>query len=419
MRISTPLLSIANQHENNALVIERFLELDDWKILEITDEIPFDTQIACPTDGNKLNPVCILTSNKNTQTVRIGSCALCGYAGYMDRPTKEWMRRFYADKWDGGLSVNIEADVAARREQFLRQGADITKQKRVTQLLTFLKRCPISKNRPVLEIGCGYGIGLTLFQKLGFKQIYGVENSRHRAEIASRAYGITAYTGAFEDTSVQQACRAAGPFGLIVSHHVMEHVYDPQEIIRCAADMQEEGDYLIVSLPNQTGEPSMMTLLFLPHLHSFTKESFACLLERNGYTLLDDMFTRKKEIFFLARKGKSKGITYPPAEMPSNYSIKKFTQSLGFEKNHISQSRRLWWYRPLGLDRGGQLPFFGNTMIDNTFYRMRLHADRLIRKKVSPVTQSCLVRDVNKRRIPASECPLEIQFEKNILVAYK
>ena len=94
--------------------------------------------------------------------------------------------------------------------------------------------------------------------------------------------------------------------------------------------------------------------------------------------------------------------------------------ALARERNHWFFGRRLWWYRPLGIDRGGQIPFFGNAIIDNALYRIRIGADRIMRKKKAVTrTQSCLIRDVLSRRVPAQESRLEIQFEGNIIMTYK
>lgn len=429
MHIPRPLSSIAassfrlspdTENKTGALLIERFLELDDWSILEITDEIPFDTQMTCPADDSEIVPICTLVGNASTRKIRIGSCPSCGYIGYMDRPSKAWITQFYAEKWDNGSRVNNESEVLMRRNAFSNKSADpFMRNVRERELTDLVNRYSIRKDRPVLDIGCGYGTSLKFLEKLGFKSIYGVENSRHRASIASSAYDIPTFTGAFEDSMVQQACQKVGPFGLITSHHVMEHVYDPQEIIRLAADLQEEGDHLVMSLPNVKGEPSMQTIVYFPHLHLFGKKSFGRLLERYGYEVLDISFTNRRQLFFLARKRENGKKQYQLSEENTEWVKDKFTHSIGLGTHHWFGRRRLWWYRPLGIDSGGQIPFFGNTMLDGALYNMRLGLDRLMRKRRSLVRQSCVVRNVQARRISERESPLEIQFEGNILVTYK
>ena len=43
-------------------------------------------------------------------------------------------------------------------------------QRRLTRLL-----CPLDRNIPVLDVGCGYGRNLVLMRQLGFTNLVGVE----------------------------------------------------------------------------------------------------------------------------------------------------------------------------------------------------------------------------------------------------
>jgi len=410
---------ILSKNTSGAFLLERFLELDNWQLLEITDDISFDTQLSCPADDKNLSVICTLVAGRGLRRIRIGSCFSCGYTGYMDRPMKEWITKFYTEQWDNAARKNGEVEARVLRDRYLAHGIDPKKQNvRVNEMKHFLKHHSIAKDRPVLDIGCGYGMALKFLETLGFTKLYGLENSQHRAYIASSAYGFPTMAGAFEDPKIQEEYRKAGPFALIISHHVMEHVYDPGEVIRLAGDLQQEGDYLVMSLPDQKEEPSMLTILFFPHLHSFTKGSFAQLLERYGYEVIDDSMSKKKELFFLARKTeKERKITERSGD-DIEWVKDRFANVLAFEPRRWFPRRRLWWYRPLGIDRGGQIPFFGNVMIDNALYGMRVRIDGFMHKEKA-ATQSCLVRDVSSRRISAKESRFEIQFEGNIFLAYK
>lgn len=410
-----------DEHKSGSLLIERFLELDDWRVMEITDDIPFNTQKICPADDCELVSLCALVGQNGKITIRIGMCPSCGYVGYIDRPAKAWISKFYAETWDNAARINSETEAAVRREAFVKNGFSSFINVRANQLERFLQQYSFSKSKPVLEIGCGYGTSLKFLEKFGFSKLYGVETSRHRAAIASQAYDLNVFTGAFEDASVQQSCRSLAPFGLITSHHVMEHVFNPGEVIRLAASLQEEGDHLVISLPNMKGEPSMQTILYWPHLHAFTKESFARLLERHGYEVLDDSFSIKRELFFLARKRGNNKEAVQSSHDNHEWVRDKFFNALGVGTHYKFPRRRLWWYRPLGLDHGGQIPFFDIHVLDSVLYSLRIGMDKVTRKKRKKVerTQSCVVRDVSMRYVLPSECPMEIQFEGNILMTYK
>jgi len=78
----------------------------------------------------------------------------------------------------------------------------------------------------------------------------------------------------------------------------------------------------------------MQTIVYFPHLHSFTKRSFACLLEGNGYEVVDDSMTKKKELFFLARKTDKINNISTRSEDSIAWVKNRFANVLGFEKNH-------------------------------------------------------------------------------------
>ena len=400
-------------------LIERFTELDSWKIITIDRTIPFAIQRLCPACDRELAILCTLVDGKGVNKIRIGCCSECGYVGYVDRPTHAWLSSFYAENWDNAAIVNSEAKAAGRRKKFQEGGiAEDGSKVRGKEMTALFTRFPIPRHRPVLEIGCGYGQGLKFLEQLGFQKLYGMEASLHRAYVASHAYDLSVYAGAFEDEAVQTKLGASAPFGLIFSHHVMEHVYNPEETLRRAANLQQEGDYLLTSMPNMIGEPSMATLLFFPHLHAFTKESFVRLLGRNGYTLVDDTFTKDKELFLLARKGKgSAHVAHAPVDHRVQ-ALAKLVSTMGLCKRYYWPRRRLWWCRNPGRMSGGQMPFLGNAWMDRAAYWMRFADHHFLRKKI-PDTQSCIVRGLTHRYTSFKESPLEIQFEGDIKLAYK
>ena len=116
--------------------------------------------------------------------VRVGCCPQCGHISYMDRPTQEWIYRYYLDTWDaasarsGGEGMAAAADKAAR-------AADAT----VQATVGLAQGLPFDRTLPVCEIGCGYGTSLHELTAAGFTRLVGIEASRHRAEITASAPG--------------------------------------------------------------------------------------------------------------------------------------------------------------------------------------------------------------------------------------
>jgi hypothetical protein len=136
-----------------------------------------------------------------------------------------------------------------------------------------------------------------------------------------------------------------------VTSHVLEHTYAPHEVFAAAASLQEPGAYLIVSVPNQEGEPSMGVLLFLPHLHSFTLTSLARLAARHGYEVADAKATTAKNLNVVFRRVED-AQPVAPAEQAFAAAVDKIVTGLDLDRRHVGR-RRLWWMRR--ADVGGQV----------------------------------------------------------------
>ena len=408
--------------QNLGFKILVFAKLRDWRVLEVNSSIPFSENLRCPSDDRSLRTLCTLVGNNGAQQIRLGCCCVCGYVGYIDRPTREWIREFYVDNWDKADSRDIKEEITRRKRQVESMGIEYAEKTRDRELDSFFARFPIDKNRPVLEIGCGYGTKLKYLQQRGFTRAVGIENSRHRARIAREAYGITTFESPFEDADTQHELKQLAPFQFIFSHHVLEHVYDPAEIIREAAKLQQPGGYLMLALPNVTGEPCMQTLLYVPHLHAFSKQSLAVLLNRHGYEIVDDTLTRNEELNVIARRvGTASHKEVHEADV-FDRTVRKFIKGLRLEKKYIWPVRLLWWYRWLGADEGGQLPLlrpiFAKRRLKHFYFSM---VDSWIKRthgKPVPV-QSCVITSLSSRYTSYEESPLEIQFDGNILLTYK
>lgn len=413
--------------------IERFLTLHDWRLFSVTPGIPFSIQETCPAGCGGLRTLATLAGgNAGKQLVRIGCCDACGYTGYINRPAPEWINSFYRDTWDFAQTRDINEMVETIR------GRNLSKdKKRKNKIKVLLEKFPISRERSVCEIGCGYAGTLAAMRKLGFRRLIGTEHSPHRAEIGSRAYDIRIPVGPFESEAVRRELEKQAPFGLIFSHHVLEHVYNPEEVIQSAASLQDTGDYLLLSLPNFNAEPSLGVLLYVPHLHSFTPESLRLLLGKFNYAVADDSFSTDAELFVLARKVSSVSGSSHYSHPRYNDAVEKLYRGLGLGKSYQSNRRLLWAYR--ARDIGGQAPHFYQGMLTSLemagiehFSKYRYNsrgvlADdyrdsrfgifRLINKRYKVLFAE--VRGLERRMTDFIDSPIEIQWPDEIMLSYK
>ena len=97
----------------------------------------------------------------------------------------------------------------------------------------------------VLDVGCGNGITLDSYARLGWRTA-GVD-AGERAVALARARGHDAVAGFFPETA------PAGPFGLVLLVHSLEHLPDPVAALRRARELLAPGGRVFVATPNAGG----------------------------------------------------------------------------------------------------------------------------------------------------------------------
>lgn len=305
--------------------------------ITLSDDVPFDTQEQCPGCLTQLTTFCRLTSNKGKgRTMRVGVCSKCGYFGFQDRPTKEWITNYYRKDWDKEFSRTVE-DIRARTE--LPTGP---KGGRRTAFLLH-EELPVNKERAFLDIGSGYGEVLKNMRDAGFSQVVGIENSQMRADRVHEALDLNIVVGAFGDEDSTRTLKEHAPFGLIFSHHVLEHVYHPREAIDAISKLQEEGDSLILALPNSKGEHIMYQALFLPHLHGFTKESLEIMLNAYGYEIRVDKSPDDTNIIIGAVKTQNPKAMFTLQNDYLKQATDRLVYSLGMNTVPEGKTYELFW----------------------------------------------------------------------------
>jgi 2-polyprenyl-3-methyl-5-hydroxy-6-metoxy-1,4-benzoquinol methylase len=411
--------------------IEEYFDLEGWKVVDLAD-VPMAQVAACPADETPLTPICTLTSTEGAMRVRVGCCPECGHISYMDRPTREWVYRYYLDTWDSASGRRSSEGMAATADKAAR-AADAT----VHATVRLAQGLPLDRTLPVCEIGCGYGTSLHQLAASGFTRLVGIEASRHRAEITASA-GFDVLTTPFEAPETREALRRRGPFGLIFTFHALEHTYHPDRVFAAASELQEPGGHLIVSVPNQEGEPSMGVLMFLPHLHSFTEASLARLAARFGYEVaetsantaktLNMVFTRADPSTVLGAGpstvlgagpstvlgagpstalGAGRALRVPVEERPYERAVEKLVSGLDLEARHVGR-RRLWWSRR--SDIAGQVWVGPPASIG------RRNWNRFVERGEIHHPRSVLVSSLRPGR---SAAPLEIQFRGSVGLFFK
>lgn len=267
------------------------LELLNWQRITVEESMPPEVQPACPSCGQLLTEFVRLAAADGHRAIRVGACYHCAYLGYLDRPTREWISRYYDRVWSHGAEKDTEALAAKKQKSNPARSA-------IERALAMLP----DPRAAIVEIGSGYGTMLKFIRANGFLNLIGIESSRRRAEAATRATGFPILSGDFEAPAIQSELARRAPIRLLLAFHVLEHTYHPGEVLAACARLQKSGDLLVLGVPNVWGEPAMNILLFLPHLHSFSASSLAQLINRSGYEVVDSSFSNQAEVILIAKR---------------------------------------------------------------------------------------------------------------------
>ncbi|MGL4651032.1 MAG: class I SAM-dependent methyltransferase, partial [Caldilineaceae bacterium] len=95
----------------------------------------------------------------------------------------------------------------------------------------------------LLDVGCGDGTRLLRLRSLGW-QVHGQDVDPTSVQVA-RTRGLTVVLGELVGADLD-----AGSFDAITMHHVLEHVLDPDALIRECHRLLAPGGVLVVTTPN-------------------------------------------------------------------------------------------------------------------------------------------------------------------------
>ncbi|MEK7521773.1 MAG: class I SAM-dependent methyltransferase [Patescibacteria group bacterium] len=149
---------------------------------------------------------------------------------------------------------------------------------------TLKKVLNYKKKGKVLEVGSSTGLLLSLFQEKGW-EVQGVEPSEKSSTHAIKI-GIPTIRTTFEKAKI------TGKFDVVVLNHVLEHMKNPEPVLRKVNQLLNDKGIVVVNIPNAG---SLSAKIYrekwkyrLPeeHLWQFTPNSLKTLLEKTGFSIL-------------------------------------------------------------------------------------------------------------------------------------
>jgi 2-polyprenyl-3-methyl-5-hydroxy-6-metoxy-1,4-benzoquinol methylase len=204
------------------------------------------------------------------KTFDVVRCAECGMHRLSPQPPAEELRNYYPDAyWFAPDSTMASGFEQAYRRLVLRDH------------LAFLK----DLNGPILDVGCGGGLLLTMLRERGVKGI-GLDVSQSAVQSASKQ-GIPVVSASLTDTPF-----SPGTFRAITMFHVVEHVADPGRYLKAAHALLADGGRLVVQVPNAASWQARLlgkrwAGFDVPrHLYTFRESDIVALLHRNNFKVV-------------------------------------------------------------------------------------------------------------------------------------
>ena len=195
-------------------------------------------------------------------------CTGCGSVCQSPTVTFEEMMEFYS-------SMAVYTNPGRQEKPSESKIRDLDEQ------IQFIKRGIGHIPKSALQIGSSDGYTLYRFRDAGVKRVLGIEPGIASVDIAKRLYHIECIQSSAEDFETDE------DFELIIMTHVLEHLYQPQQILEKCRSIQntvEEG-FIYIEVPLMTHPKSLCPGFFsFEHINYYTKENLTKSLQRAGYS---------------------------------------------------------------------------------------------------------------------------------------
>lgn len=216
-----------------------------------------------------------------SQSFSLVSCDVCQFRFHSRVIADQWVPIVYGE-WISRAQVASfeEAHGFRAHEEFEGRLAGIRFLMRLRKLA--LANGFKSDELSLLDFGCGDGKLIALGRSMGIPS-FGVDVSSSRVMVAN-ASGCAIYP-----TLGDLADAVNKPFQMVVLSQVLEHVRDPDQILKSLGDLMTTGSILFVGVPNCHGiqRPRNFEEFHcvqpIEHINCFTPSSLKRFVERRGF----------------------------------------------------------------------------------------------------------------------------------------
>lgn len=246
---------------------------DVQRLLARRDEF---VEVPCPACGEREGEQVY-----GKHTLRYLACAECATVYISPRPSPAVLQDYYENSelyayWNEHI---FPASEQVRRERIFRP--------RVERLIGIVER-----HRPeattLVEVGAGFGTFCDEARASGrFPTIVAVEPTPSLAQTI-RDKGHTVFEAPIEEIDLS----TFGPIDVLAAFEVLEHLFDPQELLRACRDALAPNGLLVLTCPNAHGFEldvlgEIADTIDTEHLNYFHPASLRLVCERVGLEVLE------------------------------------------------------------------------------------------------------------------------------------
>jgi SAM-dependent methyltransferase len=141
------------------------------------------------------------------------------------------------------------------------------------------------EGKKILDVGCFTGDFLDLALQEG-AETYGIELQKEASEIANKKHGNRIINSPINEAQFEKNFDAITMFGLI------EHVTNPEILIKGASKCLDKGNVLIIQTPNSNSFWSKILGKYWPpyapveHIHYFSTKNITPFLDKYGFSVI-------------------------------------------------------------------------------------------------------------------------------------
>lgn len=223
--------------------------------------------MKCIVDGGNLESVMsyrwdVLGIGK--RDIGFKCCKKCGMVIQYPKLTFSEMNEYYSNNANYGDFFGTKYKVSERKE------------KNVDTLIKHIDS--LGKINNVFQVGCSDGYTLSRINKLGIKDVFGIDPSVNNHLIAEKMFSIKTEISTIEEYIFNKK------YDCIVLTHILEHLYDPNICLSKCYQTQKKNDYIVVEVPLLDRFDELPPGYFtLEHINYFTEKSIVELLQAHNY----------------------------------------------------------------------------------------------------------------------------------------